>query len=371
MKNSKNKLNINGKQITFRYNPNRLRFECNFGYRDNLGIRKSRLLRGKSVEELQTVVEDFAKQISSNDILNKTITLEKFFDFYINNVASAVNRSGTIRLKNIMFNRLPLELRQQPVTQITSSQLQLVFQQLSKKYVQNTIALMKEFLNTLFNQAISFKVITENPCRKCSVKSFVNGKKVYISPSKVMEYLDFLKSNPIEKYHCLYAPAMFIAFSGCRKSEALGLKKQFIDSKNNLITIAGQLKEDRTYTTLLKTKASYRTIKVPKEVIDIILSNCKDDSEYVFLNNRGKPFCPTHFGECIKTTSKEFGIEGLTPKQFRNSFVKTAVLNDVPLKVIQGIVGHSKLSTTADIYGELEQKDGYFVSDIFEQFLHK
>ena len=38
--NNKMKIEVNGKQYTFRFNSSKLQFECNYGYKDNFGQSK-------------------------------------------------------------------------------------------------------------------------------------------------------------------------------------------------------------------------------------------------------------------------------------------------------------------------------------------
>lgn len=97
------------------------------------------------------------------------------------------------------------------------------------------------------------------------------------------------------------------------------------------------------------------------------ISSNLTDSDFVFTNSKGNCIGYTAFRLAMKNIFKKCGLEYRSFKQFRNSYVKTAVLNGVPLKVIQNILGHSKLSTTADIYGELESEDTFYVANKMEQ----
>ena len=116
----------------------------------------------------------------------------------------------------------------------------------------------------------------------------------------------------------------------------------------------------------LKTESSIRTIQLSKEVFDIITDYTGNDTEFVFCNRRGKVWNYMTFAYTLKRAFREFGLPNMSTKHFRNSFVKTAILNNVPLKIIQQILGHSKQSTTADIYGELLDSDAFMISDVMQ-----
>lgn len=360
MKN-KLQLNINGKLISYRYNPLRQCFESNFGYKDNYGSRQSRIIRGKSVDELKIKLEDFSSTIKDNDITSGSITFQNYFDFYIKNIAPQNNRQTTIINKTNTFKNIPANIRSTPINKLTSMQLQLMYSDFAKKYKINTIKGFHQLINTVLNCAVKNKLIRENPNNNCIVKGYQCIDKLYLSPQEITKFLNFLKNH--KAYSCLYKPILFIAYSGCRKGEMLGLKKSCIDVNSCVVTIQGQITING-FSNILKTKSSNRKIKLPKSVIDII-ANYDNNSEFCFTNN-GKPFKPCTFNYLMRSAAKKYGLH-ITAKVFRNSLVKTAIMNSVPLKVVQNILGHSKLSTTADIYGDLKSEDTYFTADIIEK----
>lgn len=361
MKN-KLQLNINGKLISYRYNPSRQCFESNFGYKDNYGSRQSRVIRGKSVDELKIKLEDFSSTIKDNDITSGSITFQNYFDFYIKNIAPQNNRQTTITSKINTFKNLPANIRSTPINKLTSMQLQLMYSDFAKKYKINTIKGFHQLINTVLNSAVKNKLIRENPNNNCIVKGYQCIDKLYLNPQEITKFLNFLKNH--KKYGCLYKPILFIAYSGCRKGEAIGLKKSCIDVNSCVVTIQGQITFNG-FSNMLKTKSSNRKIKLPKSVIDIIV-DYDNNSEFCFTMNNGNPFESYSFNDIMRRAAKEYGLP-ITAKVFRNSLVKTAIMNSVPLKVVQNILGHSKLSTTADIYGDLKSEDTYFTAEIIEK----
>lgn len=364
MKN-KMKIEVNGKQYTFRFNSEKLQFECNYGYKDNFGSRQSRIIRGRSVEELAENLETTIKKIKDNSILNNTITLRNFFDFYISNIAKMKNNHRTIRTKISCFKKIPKYVQDKPIKDITIVDLQSMYSKFEEKYASNTIANAHELINTVFNQAINYKIISENVNRKCSIKGFTKGEKKYLSTEDIKKILNYIRTHI--KYRHLYAPVLFLAFTGCRIGECLGLKIDCLDTKNNVVKIKAQFTSNE-FSDTLKTESSNREIKVPYFVMKELEHDAKlSHNDFVFSCYNGNKFTGKigydHFSKNMKKVYEACGLEYRTFKQFRNSFAKTAILNGIPLKVIQSILGHSRISTTADIYGELESKDTFFVAD--------
>lgn len=356
MKKEKIKINIMGKDCTARFNVNKLRFEHNFGYKDNNGVRQSRIITGTSIEELTKNIESFYNLISNQSIYNSNIKLENYIKFYCNDIAPLKNSLGTINSMMVVFKGLPTTLLNTPLNKITTQQLQVMYSNMNKRYADNTIKYTHQCINTILNYAVKTNLLQSNVNLDCIIPKAGNGKKIYIDTDEIITILDKIKNH--KRFHILYRPVLLLAVSGIRCGECLGLKKDCIDKEKGLVYIQAQVVNFSGYTTKLKTLSSKRIIKLSKEVIDII-TQYDNDSEFVFTTPRGLMWSPTNFHIFFRQAFDELGYPNITPKQFRNSFVKTAVRNNVSLKVIQNILGHSRISTTMDIYGELTSADTY------------
>lgn len=360
--NNKQKLNINGKSISFRYNASRTCFEANYGFKNSLNQRQSRIIRGKSVDELKQKIEDFIKSVTDNTITSSSVTLENFFSFYIKSIAIQNNRNSTISTKRNLFKLIPSYIRSTSLDKLNTMQLQLMYTELSSKYKPNTIKAFHQLLNTVLNYAVKNKVILNNPNQACVVRNYKAIEKLFLTPIQINDFLQFLKQH--HTFNVIYRPVLLLAYSACRKGEAIGLKKDCVDVKNCVVSIKGQINM-YGYTEHLKTTNSRRVIKLPKAIIDELVKY-SNDSDFCFTNYTNYPFTSSNFSDLLREAGREYGLP-ISAKTFRNSFVKNAILNGIPLKVIQNILGHAQLSTTADIYGNLNSQDTFYTADIIEK----
>lgn len=364
MKKTNIKIDVAGKQRTARFNPKTMRFEHNFGFIDNNGTRQSRIVKGNSIEELTNNIIRFDKSIQEQSIQQGSITLANYIPIYLATMQN-INKESTITTKKCILSKLPQSLLKTPLCDITTAQLQLFYNEIAAKHTRNSVSYIHEIISHVFNRAKKEKIITNNPNNGTIVKGFTNGKKIYISVEESKNLLEKIKNS--ERYNHLYPLLLFATTTGCRKGEIIGLKKSNIDKENCLVYIKGQICVIGTrsaYVDSLKTQSSNRVLKISKDVLDIILNYYPNDTEFVFVNKSKNPWKSQTFNIIIRNCFRDLGYKDLSIKQFRNSFVKTAILNNVPLKVIQHTLGHSKLSTTADIYGELIDKDTFYVGDM-------
>lgn len=355
------KINVLGKDRSIRFNNERMKFEYTLPYKDINGKYKNSTIRTNSIEELSNKIIEFEANIIHPN--NNNITLRSYIQYYLTNVCPTINQTNTIKLKKSILDNLPKDLLDNKLSNITPMMLQNLYAILHQNKANNTVKYYHQVLTTVFNNAIKDGIIKNNPNNLCKVQNYRTGKKIYLSPEECQKILSFTK----KEFPFLYKPFLFLIVTGCRRGECLGLKKQYVNKKQLTINIAGQI-TNMGYSTRLKTNASYRTLKITKKVMDIITQDWDENSEFVFTYN-SEPWQASLFNYYQEKCFKAYGQPEISVKQFRNSFVKTAILNNVSLKVLQNILGHAKQSTTADIYGELLTEDTFMVANIFNNFV--
>ncbi len=76
--------------------------------------------------------------------------------------------------------------------------------------------------------------------------------------------------------------------------------------------------------------------------------------EYVCLNSRGMPIHPGYFSQYFKKFLKDHGLREIRLHDLRHTCASLLIQNRTPLIEVQQWLGHSILSTTADLYAHLE-----------------
>nr|DAL53946.1 MAG TPA_asm: Integrase [Caudoviricetes sp.] len=351
--------------MKMRYNNKRKKLETNVYYTKNNGQKGSRIIRADSPQELEIAVAEFKKRLSTQNISSEKLSLEGWFNFYIENLTSK-NKESTIHKKKRFFNLyIPKYLKETSLNKITTEQLQIVYTEMQKKgYSENTIAGIHQDIGVLLNSAVKLGKLKSNPNKLTVIKGYKNGKKVFID----IEQMNYLLKH-IENKEC-YLELLFLYTTGVRRGELLGLKWDKIDPSTKTVRLSTQITSagDKIYVDVpLKTKGSERIIKIPDFVFEKLMKRRgTSHSEYVFTH-KGRHWNPNEFTAAVYRIMKKFGFDGISPKQFRNSFVKAAIKDNISLKIIQQALGHSKFSTTADIYGELTNEDAFCIAEVFDK----
>lgn len=352
--------------MKLRFNNDRNCLETNIYFSYDNGKRGSRIIRGNSKKEIEEKASQFLAELSKTSLLSSGLTLQNWFNYYIKHICPSINKQSTIDNKVNIFKPLPEHIKQTSLNKLTPETLQIVFDELQERYSQNSVAIQKEVLSAALNAAVELHKLAENPMHKVKLKGFTVGKKVLITPCDLVK---IVKSIPTEKFRIF---VLIIYYSAGRYNEVKSLKKTDFDSKRCLLHFNSQYfkLKDQVKVATLKTKKSERTVKLPKFISDMLYKFIQadiTDCEYIFHHHGGQLYGYSSIRQTLKGYFIKAGYPELSAKQLRSSFVKNAVKKNISLKTLQQILGHSKYSTTADIYGSIESEDTYYVADTLEQ----
>ena len=153
-----------------------------------------------------------------------------------------------------------------------------------------------------------------------------------------IEELELLKKTRIEKNFLIHQRNSLILdllfYSGIRVNELINLKHSDFrhNSGRNSIRILGKGNKERWVFLPI-----WLTIKFEK-----------NNSDYFFLNSRGKPIKAEYIRAVINLRTKKAGIKKhITPHTFRRSFATLLNSSECNLTTIQKLLGHSHITTTA------------------------
>jgi integrase len=214
------------------------------------------------------------------------------------------------------------------------------------------------------------ELIDRNPADRVERPKAKKYVADYYKGEELAHFLDVTKDH---KYGLIY---QLTAFYGFRRSEVLGLKWSAIDFENNMITVKHTVTEAKVngkqtlcFSDTTKTKSSNRTLPITEEIKQKLLDlrkrteenkklcgnsyNHKYD-EYLFVNPMGDFITPTELSSTFGKVLEENGLRKIRFHDLRHSCASLLLASGVQLKQIQEWLGHSDISTTANIYSHLD-----------------
>lgn len=242
---------------------------------------------------------------------------------------------------------------------------------LSPKTIRHVLGLVSD----IFAYAVRMGIVRDNPCGRVVLPKLVRKEKKIYTVEETVRLMELLRNEPI-KYRAFY---YLLIYSGCRRGELLGLEWQDVDFSNCLISIrrTSCYTPDRgTYTDTTKTEHSKRTLKLPQEVMDIlcelrefqlrqadIFGDKWVETGRLFTKENGEPQHPNTSYHWLEKFCARNGLPFHGIHSFRHLFASLLVGNGVDIVTVSGVLGHSAVSTTSNIYCHMLEDARAMASD--------
>jgi len=247
---------------------------------------------------------------------------------------------------------------------------------LSSRSVEYTLSI----LSSALEKAVDWDIILRNPMRKVDMPAKKSDKVPPFTNEQVKKILEFLKDDS------MYAAFVVLVATGVRRGELLGLRKKDILWNEKAIRIEQTVVRTKGGYIIKppKTEESKRKIKVSDNVLNALKEHLKaqnaerlqfkgeyKDHGLVFCRPNGEPINPSTFtSRFIHTILPKVGIEKgkYHLHSFRHTTATLLLARGYSMKQIQKMLGHSTITTTMDIYTdvdpELEQSAALELDDM-------
>ena len=237
---------------------------------------------------------------------------------------------------------------------------------------EQTILHYHNLLHAAFEYAIKQEIFDVNPMKRVErpqPKRFVGAS---YSVEEVQTLLALTEDDP------LYIPIVFAVYCGMRRSEALGVSWSNVNFEKNIIHVCQKVvevsrdgKTERIISEEMKTESSRRSFYMVPELKEILLKHKEKQERYrtqvgrsdskkyldmVCVNPLGDLIKPSYVTSHFPAILEKYGLRDIRFHDLRHTCASLLLSMDVNMKVIQKYLGHSNMSTTADIYSHLDVK---------------
>jgi integrase len=283
---------------------------------------------------------------------------------------------------------------------LTGKRLQACFSLLSRQRTRNgtliaasTVDRVRATLRSALNAAVREGLLASNPLAQVRLDKPVRPHPVIWTDERVeawrrdgirppvavwtlRQLVTFLVGVENDRLAALW---WLIALRGLRRGEAAALDRDDLDSEARELTISRQLVAlpGELYCGPPKSRASYRTIALDdagtRRLVDQAIQQATELLRHQFTEQRrsdarartgpgwrrgrpmftyadGRPIRPEYLTHRFRQICKELGLPPIRLHDMRHCAATLALASHADLKVIQQMLGHSSIITTADTY---------------------
>lgn len=228
---------------------------------------------------------------------------------------------------------------------------------LKSSTISRRISTIKNFFLFLENEKIATNLVKEVilPKKEKHIPTFLSIDEI----KNLLSVFD--ETKPTEYRDKTMVLVMYSA--GLRVSELINLEKRSINFEEKLITLKGKGNKER-FVPLNYIALEYLNNYLSKNKNNKVFSK----SKYLFINKKdGKPLTRQYFFVELNKYAKRAGIDKkISPHTLRHSFATHLLENGADLRVVQELLGHSKIETT-QIYTHLSTKKILDALDLYSK----
>ena len=251
--------------------------------------------------------------------------------------------------------------------------------------VANTVIHYHALLRRAFQQAFKEERIDANPFDRVGrpKKNKFHGENY--TQEELLTLLHLARGDVI------YPAILLAGAMGLRRSEALGVRWSRIDWEKRTVLLDTKIVEYRENgkkkvepVEEMKNKSSRRTLPLPDPVVEMLQVQ-KEHREvyrkmfqgsynaqyldYVCVNQLGELLRPSYVTDHFRELLEKYGLRHIRFHDLRHTFASLLISKDVPLINVSNFLGHSDLSTTANIYAHLDKASKQASADVISDIL--
>ncbi len=334
--------------------------------------------------------QEFWEEQEREGRLPADIPVYDYLVSYLKRVEPELQKNTVVSYRSMTNGKIRRYFQRRPqltVGNLKPQDIQDFYQSLfADGVVANTVIHYHALLRRAFQQAFKEERIDANPFDRVGrpKKNKFHGENY--TQEELLTLLHLARGDVI------YPAILLAGAMGLRRSEALGVRWSRIDWEKRTVLLDTKIVEYRENgkkkvepVEEMKNKSSRRTLPLPDPVVEMLQVQ-KEHREvyrkmfqgsyntqyldYVCVNQLGELLRPSYVTDHFRELLEKYGLRHIRFHDLRHTFASLLINQDVPLINVSNFLGHSDLSTTANIYAHLDkaskQASAAVISDILQ-----
>jgi integrase len=327
--------------------------------------RKRKTFYGKTRKEVQEKLKvALHEQQQGTLATGPQQTIKAFLEHWLEEVHKPNIRLASYRIYHVSLNKhiLPV-IGHVQLQKLTAQQVQALYARKVKEgFSSSVIRTMHGLLHKALDQAVSWKLISNNVCDGVSLPRAVRHEIHPLTKEQAQKLLETAQGHRLEG---LLTVALA---TGMRRGELLSLRWQDVNIDDMSLQVrrtVGKFKGGYVENEP-KTSKSRRRIVLPQFVVDVLKQHrihqlegrlrageAWIDRDLVFCNANGDYIPFTSLTTMFNALLEKAGLPHVRFHDLRHSAATILLTMGVHPKVVQELLGHSQISMTLDIYSHV------------------
>ncbi len=297
-----------------------------------------------------------------HDFMNQStgslgMSFQDFIELYMKDMEQRLkpstisNKRFLIDLKIIpFFGQLPLQAIKPTDIRKWQNSLTSYRDENGEPYSETYLRTINNQITAIFNYAVKYYGLNENPCHKAGSMGKKNADEMLIwTKDEFQQFIEAIKDRPEA-----YTVFMVLYYTGIREGELLALTPADIDLDKKTLTVSKtyqRLKGEEIITTP-KTSKSNRTIPIPDSLCKCLkehMSRCYE----LQPTDRIFPFTKSFLYREMNHGCKVSGVKKIRIHDLRHSHASLLIEMGASILLIAERLGHENVKTTMETYSHL------------------
>lgn len=358
------------------------RFVVSVGFDSNgKRVRKTKTVKARNMREAKKLAAQFEVEVYSGEyITSQKMSFKAFVEEWKSKYAQEHLSPNTLETYMLhLKNRIIPFFKEVKLEKIKPLHILDFLKSLEEEGLRkdgkegtlstSTIEYNHRILKNVFNRAVEWQVIKNNPMEKIKKPKRVQKETSVYNEAEAEMLINCLNSEEI-----MWQIMIKIAITtGLRRGELLGLEWKHINLEKGTL----QVKQAVTYVNRQhiirepKTKNSVRTVALPGTLVEDLkkykaiwnkdrlkISNLWEGGEYwfIFSSWNGKPLHPSSVTTWWRRFVNKHQLRYIRFHDLRHTSATLLINSGVHAKIISSRLGHADIRTTMNIYGHALQE---------------
>lgn len=292
---------------------------------------------GSEVESTKQSLADYTERwLKSCERHLKPRTLQRYRELMTRHALPVIGGVELRKLRPLHIEKMLLHVRDKGLSERTALHVYRV-------------------LFTALEQAVKWQVVDRNVATSVVPPKPPKEPMEPPDPADITQLLETIRDTEVE------IPTVIAIGTGMRLGEVLGLRWKDVDLEAGTARVMQTIQVDRSFGTP-KTHRSARPIGLPQFVTDalkahrrhqnelrLVAGDAWRDLDLISCRPDGAPLDPRRVSRLFSAVASGLDL-GYTFHGLRHAYASLMLLSGVDLKVISGLLGHSSIGITADLY---------------------